>query len=473
MDIPPPYAFFDLTAWLPKLNADSTPDGFSPSFFIDLAQTMGKWIVTTTTVMAEEKCESANWKTCEFKGSFEPADQLYSEEYASLIRSKDLGFVRKIALYDSLAEFVMTKFDANKTGKIEGNIKELINISIRLLDTNAFAQNVLSRALERPFDPSTAQDSLKSIERQGLSELAAFVSELIPTRAKNKRSFLKQLEAQIVSSSDKNVGYSLDRLGITTFLYLYDLINNLRQDYLDHYALPVRVQGPLQFVKRRQIVEAMPRMLYDHFPHIYNECLRVGFEKSCGILYTEVLPDASEGSDELETYEMDVLTLTSILLESMMNRCDRNQDDRLSSNILDGNDEKHCMLTVSSALAKRLINANIVAHNKTAELLMMLVKRVPFVRWAAKTAMSRGTIKNIAIVGLPPFSLLSGSASLGSVLSLAAEFMDSDKVKAVEAGIEGPASSPGENLIYLNRMTNQFLPSKEEAPRTSKERVSR
>jgi hypothetical protein len=162
---------------------------------------------------------------------------------------------------------------------------------------------------------------------------------------------------------------------------------------------------------------------------------------------------------------MDVMTLTSILLESMMNRCDRNGDDRLSTSIFDGFDEKHCMINVSQALAKRLMNANIIEKDSTSELLMNLVKKVPFVRWVGKVALARGSYKGIGIRWLPPFSLISGQASLGSVLSLAAEFMDSDKVSAIIGGTEGPHEDSGDELIYFNQLTDHYLPSQAQALR--------
>ena len=55
--------------------------------------------------------------------------------------------------------------------------------------------------------------------------------------------------------------------------------------------------------------------------------------------------------------------------------------------------------------------------------------------------------------------------SLGSVLSVAAELMDPDKVKAVETGQDGPVDSYGDELLYRNRLTDYHLPRLKEAPR--------
>jgi hypothetical protein len=467
LSIPPPYQFFQLTEWLPKLNSESTAEAFSPTFFIDLAQMVETWVGTFQRVTAKERCAAEEWRTCEFSGDYAPVDELYNAEYATLIRSKNLNFVDQIAFYDSVSSFLMAKLDTDQDGYLSNNIKDLIGIAIRLMDSNAFAYNVVQRIQEKPIDPSSTEESLKSIKRQGLAELAAFASDLIPSRSVDKRSFIKKMRSQIYAK-EKNLGYSLDQLGLTAFLYVYDIIGSLRSDYLANYDLPTTKEGSVVRVKRKKVIEALPRILYDHFPRIYNECTQWGFERTCGVVFSEVLPSPGPGLDTIETYEMDVITLTSVLLESMMNRCDRNHDDFLSSNIFDGFDEKHCMINVSQALAQRLMNANIVEQDDKADLLMMLVRRVPFVRWVGKVALSRGSIQGIGVRVLPPFSLFSGSASLGSVMSLAAEFMNADKVKAIEGGVVGPSKNPGDELLYSNQITLGFLPSTEPAFRKSR-----
>jgi len=465
LSIPPPYNFFQLTGWIPKLNADSTAKELSPTFFVDLTKALQQWIGTFQSVTAHETCSLESWKYCEFKGQYRPADQLYSDEYATLIRIKDMGFIDRIALYDSLASFLIQKLDTDGDGILNDNIHDLIGVAIHLLDSNSFAYNVVQRIQEHPVDLSSAQESMQSVKRQGLAELAAFASDLIPERGKDGRSFLKKLQAQIYSK-EKTVTESMDQLGITAFLYVYDLINSLREDYLTHDDLPVSHDGSLDHVKRRKIIEALPRILFDHFPRIYNACVAWGFERTCGVVYTEVLPSADEGRDDLETYEMDVITLSSILIESMMNRCDRDHNDRLSSSLIDGFDEKHCMINVSEALARRLMNANIVEKDSKAEMLMNLVRRIPFARWIGKVALARGSMHGMGLRVVPPISLISGPATIGSVLSLAAEFMDSDKVKAIENQTEGPQEDPGDELLYFKRLTNGYLPSQDQALRS-------
>jgi len=464
LEIPPPYAFIRMTEWIPLLNSDSTHEGFSPTFFADLAEVTHQWISSTLKATENQQCSESNWKLCEFTGKYKPADELFNAEYATLIRTKSLGYVSKIALYDSLSSFLFTKLDTDQTGHLKGNIKDLVNIAIRVLDSNAFTQNVIAGVLEEPIDPQNLEDSLKSHTRQGLSELAALASDILPERDQSHRSLLMKLQAQIFSR-EKEIPYTLDRTGLTAFIYLYDLIGELRVDFLKRYDLPIRTSGALSFVKRRKIIEALPKILFDHFPRIYNECVKNGFERTCGVLFTEILPDCSPGKDELETYEMDVMTLTGVLMESMMNRCDRNDDDLLTTSVVDGFDEKTCMITVSTALAKRLMNANFIDQNNNVNFLLYLTNHFILTRWAAKAAISRGTLKNVAWYALPGLTLKTGPATIGSIIKLAAEIMDPAKVDAIENKTIGHIDTPGDELIYGNQLTDHYLPSPNAAPR--------
>jgi hypothetical protein len=439
LDVPAPYAFFELISWLPLLSEKSTKESFNPLFFVGLSSTINHWIQNFLTATEKQSCH-VPWRECVFTGEFLPADQLYSAEYATLIRSKNLAYVNKIALYDSIAEFMMrnVKDDA---------VHELIQVAIRLLDSNAFANNVISRLQEKPIDSSNTEDSLKKIKRNGLAEVAALVSELIPMRDTEGRSVLRELSSNL-SNTEKKYGYTLDKTGVTAFLYVYDLIGSMRDDYLTHYDLPVYAEGTTLRVKRKKVMAMLPQMLADHFPRIREQCDEWGLERTCGVVFSEALPSPGAGRDDIETYEIDVVSIAGILIESMMNRCDRNGDGEISSNILDGFDEQHCMLTASTVLVTRLMHANILREDsKTVTLMNIMTKLFP-VRWAAKNALSRGTLKGIWVHAIPPFSLIQKPATLGSILSLAAELMNTDKVNAIEADVIGPVEKPGDELIY-------------------------
>ncbi len=465
LGIPPPYAFLKMTEWMPKLNQDSTLEGLSPKFFVELAGVVRTWITDAANASKGSGCNAQeHWKSCPFSGDYDPATQLFNGEYATLIRTPTLGFVSKVALYHALSGFIFTKLDIEKTGEIGSRIKELITLSIRLLDSNAFTQNVIAAILEKPVDPVNTEDSLKAHTRNGLAELAALAADLIPNRDQSGRTLLRKLQSQILGR-EKRMPYSMDRIGLTAFIYLFDLVGSLNSDYLLRYDLPVKSEGTLRFVNRRKIIESFPKILFDHFPRLYNECVAWGFERTCGVVFDEILPNSLPGRDDLETYELDVITLSAVLIESMMNRCDRNSDDSLSGSPIDGYDEKTCMITVSTALAKRLMRAGFVDQDHQTEFLMKLTNHFFIAKWAAKAALARGTAKGIAWFALPAANWLTGPASLGSVMSVAAELMDPAKVKAVETGTDGPVDSFGDELLYHNRLTDYHLPRLKEAPR--------
>ncbi len=86
LQIPPPYAFIKLTEWIPKLNADSTNEAVSTTLFLELAGVVHRWIDTSLAAFEEQACSESgpNWKECAFNGRYEPADQLFNVEYATL-----------------------------------------------------------------------------------------------------------------------------------------------------------------------------------------------------------------------------------------------------------------------------------------------------------------------------------------------------------------------------------------------------
>jgi hypothetical protein len=462
LDIPAPYNFLKLTEWIPKLNSASTPEYLSPGFFIDLSKMIQEWVNTLLKVTADSDqdpvCRSVQWRSCIFKGKYETADKLYNPEYATLIREKNLDFIFKISFYDSIGDYLIQLFDDDQDGVLQQDIKDLITIVIRLLDSNSFTTNVFLRIQEKPIMPKNTDATLNSFRRQGLAEVAALAADLIPDQGNRQRSILKKLSSQVYDPKEHPVK-TLDRLGITTFLYVYNLLENLREQFLIEYPLDLQKVGAIEWVSRRKIVENIPRMLHDHFPRIYNDCLSWGFERTCGVIYTEVLA-SSPDNNLLEPVEMDILNLTSILLESMMNRCDRNKDDRISSNLIDGFDEKDCVISVSQALAIRLMNANIIDDEKKTRVLLRILNWLPPAKWMAKSAISKGTLKGLN-------ANVWKDATLGSIMSLAAELMDPEKVDAINGKTFGHHEDTGDDLIYFQRLSDQYLPSKGLAPRTS------
>ena len=456
LEIPAPYHFFQLTEWIPKLDSFSTAEEFNPRFFIRLSNVVESWVSAflhaLETSEGKSFCTKSDWSKCGFEGTFEPADLLFNEDYATVIRVRDYGFIYEISLYDAISGFLLESLDRDQNGILKEDITDLITIIVRLLDSNAFAQNVINRLLEKPVTIQNTEASINKQKRHGLAEVAALASDLIPKRGGSQRSILRQIGSQVYDS-EKSHTYALDRLGITTFIHIYHLLMELRDQALKTYDFQPEKTGTTDWIQRKRILELLPRMLKAQFPRIYEECMKQGFERTCGVIYSEVLASPEKGSTVLEPLEIDSMNLTSVLLESMMGRCDRDGNGELSASLLDGFDEKDCILTVSRTLVTRLMNANILEEETKTRVLLKVLKWAPPVKWAAKVALQRGTLKGISWRAAPPFSILSRPASLGSVMSLVAEFMDPAKTEAIDAGIDGPQIDPGDELIYRGRMT--------------------
>jgi hypothetical protein len=501
LDIPKPYHFFKLTEWLPKLNSESSVFEVSPTLVVDFGGIIQNHLLKLIEVTEGETCDLKlinDWKNCDYNGKYSTLSQLFNDEYATLLRTHNLRLVSQLTFYDALSEFLFTRLDDDQDGYLSGTIKDLITVGIRVIDSHAFLDNVFQRIQEKPVVISSLENTLKDLRRVGLSELAALAANIIPNRDNGtKRNIISKLGSQIYFSKNE-IPNVIDPIGLTSFFYLYDLVYSLRSNYLEKYDLPKTVLSPsVSMIPRKKIIAALPKILYDHFPRLYNSCLQWGFERTCGVAFTEVLPGPNPGSDSLEPYEMDIITVVSIFMESMMSRCDRNQDDLFSTDITDIYDEKACVLKVSRELALRLMETGILDKSKKIKNLSFLVANTRAFRGVGKQALAQGSMKNLEWNfwrEYPPFRLLtSKAASMGSTLSLVAELMDQEKVDAIEgkSDCKQPDSrvdlgngdyyckyqdkdndqvkheDAGDELIYLNQLSDHHLPRSGLAPRSS------
>ena len=443
LSLAPPYYFFKLTEWLPKLNANSSPASLSPTLFLDIALLAEHWIDTVVSATHDNTCKQSHWKDCEYSEENEMVNSIFAENYGLPKRKRDLALLNRIALDDAASQLLLAALDTEKVGYLKNETKDLILLATRMIDSHAFTFNVVQRIIGNPIGDTNIEDDLKNFDQSGLGTLMALASDIIPKREISNRGIFSD---------------SIDRLGITSLLYTYQLMGDLRDDYLTNDDLPLVSGINAPYIRRRKMMEALPRILHEHFPEIYNACLAWGFERTCGVVYSEVLVTPDTGKDVLEPYQLDLFSLSSLLLESMMYRCDANHDGALSTQLFKGTDEKTCMIDAAETLVTRLMYAKILAKNPKIEKMMGLVHQIAIIRWAGKVALSKGTMKGIIFSVLPPISIFSGNASLGSVLSLAAELMSSDKVNAIENGTSTPHPTPGDEVIFFNTLTDHYLP---------------
>ncbi len=459
LHIQKPYNFFKLTEWLPKLNPKNTTALFAPEFVIDLANLINHWVGKLIQVTEKQVCTQKKWGDCLFTGNYDTLSQIYNEEYGTQVRIKNLNLVSRMAFFEAIVQEVFDALDPDHTGYLGVQIKDLITVAIRAVDSHSFLDNTLRRIQELPVYDSNVEEDLAKIEKFGLSEVAALAGSIIPQVSDYRTGWQKL--ASNFTNHDKSIPYTIEPLGLTSVLYVYDMISELRNDYLTRYHFPLRVTSPNDaFIKRITIVKAIPQILFDHFPRIYNACLDFGFEESCGAVFTQVLPNSDPGQDDIQPYQMDMMTLTAILAESIMTRCDRNQDDLIRSNILDGNDEKTCVLKIAQALVTRLMDAGIMDKNEKIKNLVNLVTGTKFLRYVGKQALGEGSFAHALEHVLTPLRFKSHPGTLGTILGLTADAMDSDKIKAIKNGTlhEEQNAGIGDDLVYLRRMSQTYLP---------------
>lgn len=454
LDLPLPKNFNKLGEWLHTLNPINPVGYYHPQFGVDLAALFENWLMIFLKASSSEtSCTQLDWKNCPYTGNYSLLEALYQPRYASFIQKKNLELVHTVSLYDALGQFLVEKLDQDHDGVLGDEIRELLDLLLKFVDSYQYLDNIVSRVLEKPIDEYSLEDSVKALKTRGLSELAALAAEVFPDRTGGQNRTIRQRLAALFNPSDKQMSYTLDATGITSLFYVYDLISKLRTEYLTRYQIPQQLtiakagNVPLAQVDRRKVVQALPQMLYDHFPNILEQCMDWGFERTCGILYTEVLPAPQPGGPYLDASDIDLISATSIFLEGILNRCDYNHDGKFKTQLIDGFDEKHCVLKLTRALIIRLMNAGVMDPDRKVDLLTRFISNTWVGRQLGRKAISSGSPLKI---------FLPKAASLGSIINLAAGLMNSEKAKAIERGYIGPHEYPGDEFIYLNQLTDSF-----------------
>ena len=315
--------------------------------------------------------------------------------------------------------------------------ERLIRLGIQLLDTATFLENILAQLRELPVDESSAERSLEPHPVGALATLLRIGSEILPER--------------------KAPVFAIDTAGLAAWFEVYDELRSLNPRALLDCGVAFRESPRGKFLKRRTVMECLPRMIKEGFPRTYQECVGRGFERTCGVVFDEILPNPDPGSIELELHDADIIPFAGLLFERIYRHCDSDKSGTLDAGGF-RTSEKRCVVDLGVRIAEALMEAGFVKSSGKARRLLGWIRRpVPASR-IAESALARGTLEGI------PWYRQIGSvfermpASPGSVLSLLAEIMNADKTRAIEADQTGPVDSPGTELLYHREMSRRFLP---------------
>ena len=352
---------------------------------------------------------------------------------------------KKILLYQALSNEIIRAFDKDGDGIIssphfgDDEVTQLLGVALSSVDTiSTFINNLKSRANGIALkDQDSDANKYDHLNMPGLARLVTLAgSDVLVRRTKEDRILLEKVLANIFNTFPSH-SLQLDRDAMTAILVFVDSFGTLRDFYLSD-QLPgqkiVSYQHPTQdkvMVDRPSAVDALPEILSTQFPRTYAACMAVGFERTCGIALDEVLPSADPGSNWTSAGDLDMLTLVVGSLENIFDSCDFDQNGGLSSSLWDGEDELDCTVSKITNIVKRLMESKLVKikNPKMVKFVLGTVDSIFLTRSFAKAALVRGTA-NKAMIG--PFRTINKEATLGSIYSLMAEILASDRVSALK-----------------------------------------
>lgn len=417
-----------------------------------------------------EKCPHTRWETCALPqslrdnrvedGSFlEFAIRARNPVYLSKALPFDMAAFRRILFFDSISELLVSIFDENNDAVLSDSkesleFRNLMHAVFQAAESKGYIEALIQRlnGLDTPYE--SLSQGFAHLDLNGLANVSVLMAEIMPIRKVPQNTFFTSHKRELLWNKERPV--SVDRIGLASALHLVAHLTRVQNAYLHPLsdwkmaANPVRArETPLKetHVDRKSVVESLPALLADHFPRIYNECMRVGFAESCGVIFTEILPSpfALNGT-EITTNSLDPLTIGAVFIESMLERCDANHDEKISRNGYFRKTESQCVFYTSREVVLRLMNSKILENEASKRTLFDVASRFPLVRWSGEVAMINGKSKDIGLWSTLtiPFKR---KGRYGQILRFAAKVMDPAKVNALRSG-KIKSDDPGDEVIF-------------------------
>ncbi|NDG85722.1 MAG: hypothetical protein EBX52_11900, partial [Proteobacteria bacterium] len=310
--------------------------------------------------------------------------------------------------------------------------EQLIRLGIRLIDTTTHLSNLIRAIRELPLDPSSVAHSLAPHPLPGIGELLQIGSDLLPDR--------------------EAAPAGLDATGLLAWMRLYERLRSLNPRGLVDCGVEFRDDSRGKFLKRRTVLECLPRMVRDEFPRVYQDCLNWGFERTCGVVFDEILPNPDPGSIELEVHDADIIPLAGMLFERIYDFCDENRNGLLEAGGVRAG-EKRCVAAVGVRIADALMDADFVKSTPKALRFLGWIRRPGPASRIAESGLARGSLSGTSWYRLLGSLFERMPASPGSVLSFLAEIMNTEKTRAIDLDQTGPLDSPGTELLYHRELS--------------------
>ena len=402
-----------LFSWAQAIDSRSTADALSPEILSALSDILSN---TLSELISEIEahplpliCAAPIWTDCEFPGPNHVLDQFFDSNIHPTPHERSVGHLLKTILYQQIANWLIESKNPEEKVQIRENNAERMTLVIpQIFDFGNYLKNIFARIEEGPIETGSLLESIEAYPFSGLVNLVQVASEFIPDRNHSLPS--------------SRPGLDLDEIGLAGLFYSYDQIRSMNPDTFKSLGLTLRPEGTNDYVKRKEVMIALPALLEHDFPRIYQACLDYGFSRTCDIVFDELIPDPKPGSDELEVRDLDIIPLAGIIFERLYHFCDLNHDGKLTSNRL--MNEKKCFVDYGTRIAQGLMNAGFVKSEPKVRRLIKLTQSLFAVSWMAQVAITRGTLRGFRVIKRP--------ATIGSIFSLLAEIMNPGKVAAVD-----------------------------------------
>ena len=467
-------AVMNILRWLPKFSPHSTAEKIHPeviSLLADAYQEADVGVLSSADAFAacpgywlDCRLDLETLKSLKNKGnpSIKTVWHIRNPYFAQDTLPMSGSNFRYILLLHAFAGKIIPVFDRDNDQTVEVSQRDSSNEVLAMLaagmqfaDTQTFFLNIWNALNEKPVSSLGAADVLKPFRLPGVTELLALVADVLPDRSDDRHLLDNGLFGSLLGHKQ---AMKIDKIGLASIIWTIYSVGELEESFLKQ-GLKVRTtEDGSRFVDRRSIVASLPSMISKTFPRINKACVDGGYSKTCGVVFTQLLPNPVDGTNgENNDYDLDILSISALFMEGLIEKCDRDGNGSLKSEILIGDDELDCAFRTVKTVVDRLMDSTIMDNNRFARGMLKVINATSLTRVVGKAAMSRGTLHGIVFTGtvLSPFYQ---KATLSSLLHLTAELMNEDALKMLEKGLK-----PADNEVFIS--SQELWPPKNEKVR--------
>jgi len=463
MNALPPEGFKNSLKALTFVDSGTGPDSIAPSLMIKIAQILqahhtavlnGAYVFGSRQKTSGcNNIDAKTWKDCkidltkeliEKNPDFARAGQIYNPNFGQNLIPFSGKEYSRILMYTAFADNIIRAFDFDQNGLLTANNKsgrdevlELIEAGIPFIEKyNEFSGNLIASIRNKPLPEigSSLQDA--EFNMTELARLVTLSGSEILVRRTPKRSFIFFSILENILHTFPRTAVHLDSEAIGSILYLLENLPEYRKAMLEQARLTdpnavITYKGTEDhYFRRDAVINELPSYLEQFFPRTYDSCKEFAYGASCKIVFEEILPTSEREDQMIPDSDFDVLIIMATLIESLVDRCDKNLDSKLSYNLIDGNDELDCGFTRMGDAVSRLMGAGIIESEDTERYsrIISTLDSVFILRAFGKVPMIFGR-RNATPINVI-FRPHKRKASIGSILGLVADIIDEDAAKA-------------------------------------------